>query len=170
MTMGFASHTVLPMSSSGRRPGRAVGMKEAAGGVDRTVGLDAVMAAGDVVFLAVTGRGVDGAGALFERHIVGQDAERIALEKRMAENGVLHLGAGEAGEHLVFAPSALFGGDLGEIGGDDVDVARDIHRDILVFRMEGDGHVGGNGPGGGGPDEPVDLAAGERGDGSSTGR
>ena len=66
----------------------------------------------DEVFLAVAGRGVDGAGALFERDVIGQDAERIAIEERMAENGVLERRAGESGEDLGFVPAALFGGDL----------------------------------------------------------
>ena len=40
----------------------------------------------DVVLLAVAGSGVDGAGALLQRHVIGQNAQRIALEKRMAED------------------------------------------------------------------------------------
>ncbi len=50
----------------------------------------------DVVFLAVPGRGVDGAGALFQRDVVGQDAQRIALQERMAEDGVLEPRPGNA--------------------------------------------------------------------------
>ena len=51
--------------------------------------------ADDVVFLAVAGRGVDRAGALLQRDVVGQDAERIALEKRMAEDRAFQLRACE---------------------------------------------------------------------------
>ncbi len=64
--------------------------------------------ADDVVFLAVAGRGVDGAGALFEGDVVGQDAERIALQEGMAEDGAFEACAGESGEDLVIRPSRTF--------------------------------------------------------------
>ncbi len=92
----------------GQAAGRAFGVIEAAGGIHRAVGGDAVLAADDVVFLAVAGRGVDGAGALFERDVIGQDAERIALEEGMAEDGVFEAGAGEGGEDVVGLPSRTF--------------------------------------------------------------
>ena len=95
MTMGLASQTVLPISSSGRRAGGAFGVIEAAGGIHRAVDFDAVLPADDVVFLAVAGSGVDGAGALFERDVIGQDAERIALEEGVAEDGVLEAAPGK---------------------------------------------------------------------------
>ena len=79
----------------GQAAGGAFGVIEAAGGIDRAVGLDAVLPADDVVFLAVAGGGVDGAGALFERDVVGQDAEGIAFQKGMAEDGVLRARAGK---------------------------------------------------------------------------
>ena len=89
MTIGFASHTVLPMQFFGQHARRAFGLKEAAGGVDRTVGLDAVLPADDVVFLAVPGSGVDRAGALLERDVIAENADRIAFQERMAEDGAL---------------------------------------------------------------------------------
>ena len=95
MTIGFASQTVLPISSSGRRAVGAFGVEEAARRIDRAVGIDAVFAADHVVFLAVAGRGVDGAGALLQRDVIGQDAERIAFEERMAEDGAFQLRAFE---------------------------------------------------------------------------
>ena len=62
--------------------------------------------ADDVVLLAVAGRGVDGAGALLQRDVVGQNAERIALEERMAEDGAFQLRALESREHLGIVPAA----------------------------------------------------------------
>ena len=62
----------------------------------------------DVIFLAVAGRGVDGAGALFERDVIGQDAERIALEKRMAEDRAFETRTGEARQHFGIRPSRTF--------------------------------------------------------------
>ncbi len=87
MTTGLASHTVLPISSSGRRPPAPSAWKKRPARIHRAVDGDAVLAADDVVFLAVAGRGVHGAGALFERDVIGQDAGGIALEERMAEDG-----------------------------------------------------------------------------------
>ena len=104
-------------------------MKEAAGGIDRAEGGDAVLPADGVVFLAVAGRGVDGAGALFERDVIGEDAERIAIEKGMAEDGAFELRAREIARRLrCSAQPQLFGGDLQQIRGDDVDIARRRRR------------------------------------------
>ena len=80
----------------GQPPGGAFGVIEAARGIHRAVGRDAVLPADHVVFLAVAGRGVDRAGALLERDVIGQDAERIALQKRMAEDGAFEARAREA--------------------------------------------------------------------------
>ena len=82
MTMGLASQTVLPINLFGQAAGGALGVIEAAGGIHRAIGLDAILAADDVIFLAVSGSGVDRAGALLERDVIGQDAERIALQER----------------------------------------------------------------------------------------
>ena len=53
---------------------------------------------------------------------------------------------------------------LGEGCGDDVDVAVGVlEGDVVEFGVEGDGERGGEGPGGGGPDDGVDVRlAGER--------
>jgi hypothetical protein len=48
---------------------------KAAGAIDGAIDLDAVLHADDVVLLAVAGGGVDGAGALFEGDVIGEDAE-----------------------------------------------------------------------------------------------
>ena len=54
-----------------------------------TVHRKPVFHADDVVFLPVAGSGVNRAGSLFERHVIAQDAERIALQKRMTEDRCL---------------------------------------------------------------------------------
>ncbi len=61
-----------------------------AAGVERRVDLEAVTHAGLVVVGAVAGRGVDGAGAGIERHVVAEHAERIAFVERMTEHQPLH--------------------------------------------------------------------------------
>ena len=123
--MGLASQTVLPISSSGSRPGGAFGVEEAARGVHRAVGLDAVLPRHHVVFVAVAGRGVDGAGALLERDVVGQNAERIALQERMAEDRAFERRAGERAPLREYSSQPHFSRRLlQQVRGDDVDLAR----------------------------------------------
>ena len=112
----------------------------------------------------MAGRGVDRAGALFERDVIAEDAERIAIEKRMAEDGAFELRAGKRGDGFRIRSSRSFSAvTFSSSTRDDVDVAADFDRDVFELRMIGDGDVGRDGPGRGGPDEAVDLAAGERG-------
>jgi hypothetical protein len=82
-------------------------VKEAARGVHRAIDFDAVLPADHVIFLAVPGRGVDRAGALFERDVIGQDAERIALQKRMAEDRRFELARRGSGRALSARPAAF---------------------------------------------------------------
>ena len=107
MTMGLAFPNGFADDLFGKASRGTLGVIEAAGGIDRAEGGDAVLAADGVVLLSVAGRGVDGAGALLESDVIGQDAERIAVEKGMAENGVLDGGAGETSQDLAaFSGSA----------------------------------------------------------------
>ena len=57
---------------------------------------EAVAVAGGEVVGAVRGRGVDGAGALVGRDVVGEDAEDLAVEKGVLEGDAVELGAFEA--------------------------------------------------------------------------
>src|SRR5258708_740682 len=63
----------------GQLAGSAFGTKKAALTVDRAVGLDSVFPAALKILLSMTGRGVDCAGALFERDVIGEDADGIAV-------------------------------------------------------------------------------------------
>src|SRR5690606_4259950 len=63
----------------------AFGVKQAAACINGAVGRDAVCLSDQEVFVSMPGSRVDGAGALFERDVLGQDALRIPLEKRMPE-------------------------------------------------------------------------------------
>src|SRR6266404_9149790 len=80
----------------------------------------------------------------------------------MPEYVVLEYGAGESGEDSKVLPAAFFGGDGEQPLGDDVDVASHIHRHVLEVWVVGDRHIGGDGPGRGGPDQAVDFTAGQR--------
>ena len=92
----------------GQRAGRAFGLKDTAGGIDRAVDRKAVALADDEVFLAMAGRRVDRAGALLERDVIAQDAERIAVEKRMAEDCALRACARESRDDCVSIPAERF--------------------------------------------------------------
>ena len=66
-------------------------VEEMSARADRRVDLEAVLDAGQEVVGAVAGRGVHGARARVERHVVAEDAHRIALVQRMAEADALQL-------------------------------------------------------------------------------
>ena len=84
---------------------------EAAVRADRRVDLEAVLHAGEVVVRAMTGCGVDGARALFERDVVRQHGQRRAVVERMRELQSIELIAADERHRL--ADLALGGpGDL----------------------------------------------------------
>ena len=64
-------------------------VEEVAARPDRRVDLEAVLHAGQEVVGAVARRGVHRAGALLERDVVGQHADRIAVVERMPERRCL---------------------------------------------------------------------------------
>ncbi len=146
----------------GQFAGSAFGLEDAAGGIDGAIDRDAVTLADDEIFLAMAGCGVDGAGALFESDVIAVEAEGIAIEKWMAEDNAIEFGAGEAREDFLF-PTESFGDLREKAFGDDGCAFRCIDDYVLILRVEGDGEVGGDGPGRGGPDESRDVVAGERG-------
>ncbi len=129
--------------------------------VDGRVDVDAVGDAGQVVVVAVARGGVDGARAVLEGDVLGQDEERVAVGERVAGLEALELGAGERGQDLGRRPAELLGDDREKALGHDVDVAFDLGRGVLGLGVEGDGHVGRQGPGGGRPDHDVGAAPGQ---------
>src|SRR5262249_12015867 len=68
------------------------GLEKMPGRTDRRVDLEPVFHAGGEVVAAVPGSRVHGAGALFERHVVGEHAERVTGVERMAESDPLEIG------------------------------------------------------------------------------
>ena len=84
--MGLASHTVLPISLLRQTSRRALRVEEPPRRIHRAKRRDAVLPPDGVVFLAVSRRRMDRARALFQRHVVGQNAQRIALQERMVEH------------------------------------------------------------------------------------
>ena len=107
MTSGFASQIVLPRSSSGSYPGAPSAWKNLPACIDRTIHRQAVALADDVIFLPVARSRVDRAGSLFERDMIAQDAEGVAIEKRMPEHGVFELAPWNCAS-TAFVPAARF--------------------------------------------------------------
>ena len=147
-------------------------MHLAAGVVDILDFGKVVALAGGEVVDAVGGCGVDGAGALVGGDVGGDDAEDGAVEEGVLEGGARRGAAVEEGQDV-----SLRGGlggflrghqvgvddDFGEQGlGDDVDAGGGREGDVFHFGMEGDGERRGQGPGSGGPDDGVDIFAGQR--------
>jgi hypothetical protein len=151
------------MSSSGSRPAAPSAWKNSPAGPHRTVRGDAVLLAGEIVLVAVPGRRVYRACTLLERHVIGQHAHRIALDEGMAENGAFQFASAHARQLAPLPPAALLRSDLDQRRSHQIDVAVGFDRRIIEIRMKGDGHIGGNGPRGGSPDQAPDLAAGQRG-------
>src|ERR1700732_574830 len=122
-------------------------MEDFAGGIDRAINRKPVFGADLEVLRAVSGRGVDRTSALFQRHMFSENAERIAIDKRMPEDRSFKLRARKTGDDLGLAPAEFFADGLEQFKRDDVDIAIDFGGHVLKFRMEGDGDVGRNGPG-----------------------
>ncbi len=98
----------------GKRAGDSFGLKETAGGIDGAVDGETVALADDEVLLTVAGGGVDCASSLLQGDVIAEEAEGVAVEKGVAEDGAIELGAGEAGDHGR-VPAEGFG-DLGQAG------------------------------------------------------
>ena len=96
----------------------------------------------DVVFHAVTRRNMDTAGSLIKRHVVGQNADRIALYERMPEYGALKQVARKGGDDFGIGPAAFVRRSFQQVLRDDVDFASYIHCYVFKFRMKGDSHIG----------------------------
>ena len=69
----------------------------------RVVDRQAVLLADDEVVLAMRGRGVHGAGAGFERHVVTHDDRHVLRQERMRQLQMLERGALELHQHLTLA-------------------------------------------------------------------
>ncbi len=86
-------------------------------------GVEVVLKAGDEIFRAVGGGSVDNARARVHGDVVGQHAEHIAIEKRMAKIDPLQFAPGEASDLLRPRKVALFDDSIRQLRGDDVHLA-----------------------------------------------
>ncbi len=137
------------------------GLVEAAVGQHRGIDVEAVGHAGVVVVLAVAGGGVHAAGALVEEDVVGVDQQRIAPMQgvtRLEAVQFASLELQQLGEGVL-----VEGGDGRQQGGSgDIELALHLEQGVVEVGVHGDGQVGRDGPGGGGPDEDRNRSAGVR--------
>ena len=75
----------------GKPASRAFGVIEAPGRIDRAIDGQPVLDADFEILLTVAGSGVDRAGALLQRDVIAENAERIAIQKRMPEDRAFEL-------------------------------------------------------------------------------
>ena len=110
------------------------------------------------VLNTMAGGGVDAAGAAFEGDMVAQDDQALAVQEGMlilhqfqlaAQNGV--------GQDFVLVDVAALHRGLDQLAGHDVVSIADLDEGILQVGVQAGGHVGGQGPGGGGPDDDPGL-------------
>ncbi len=87
ITIGLACQTVLPKMLF--RQLVALLPIKLARAIHRAISRDAVLQTHDVIFVAMAGRRMDRAGALLERDVIAQNAERRAVQKRMLEHARL---------------------------------------------------------------------------------
>ena len=120
---------------------------------------------GHIVFLrnievihAVAACGVDAAGTAFQRDMVTQDDGTLLGQVDVMIAHQLELSAGNRFTHdLVVLNMAGIHHALDQLGGHDMVLLADLDKRILKGTVQADGLVGGQGPGGGGPDDEVGL-------------
>ena len=99
--------------------------------------------------------------ALLGGYVVAQHAQYLPLQKRMSKGSALQLASAKAGNLPGFSQLAFFDGKFGQRIGNNVDLAFMLQRHVLQFRMKCDCHRSRQRPGSGGPDDGVDLFAGQ---------
>src|SRR5215470_8893230 len=131
---------------------------------DRGVDFEAVANTGIEVICAVARRRMNRTSTGVERDVLAEDADRIAVVKRMAEADAFELPSFHLRDRLREIASDDRSNRRRELLGDDHRPAVDVERCVVELRMERDGEVGRNRPWGRGPDEDRDLTSVERGD------
>ena len=132
---------------------------------DRRIDVQPVADPGGVVVGAVSRRGVDRAGALLQRHVVGEHPHRVAVVERVAKGQAFEVAALQAGQRRAeVAPDrgrhrvpAFLRDDHGGAG---VGVrAAAVVDPVVDAGVERHRQIRRDGPGGGGPDQHRDRAS-----------
>jgi len=132
-------------------PPRRLGERPAP--VHRREDLEAVFQADLVILVAVPRGDMDEAGALFERHVVGEDHGRTVPRERMGGDRPLEIAAAADAHNLRRRLAQLVGHPARELPGHDEKAPLHPDRGVLELGPHGDGAVCGERPGRRGPDE-----------------
>ncbi len=131
--------------------------------VHRREDLKVVAQAGQVVFPTVAGSGMHAAGAGVEGDIIGQDDQRLPVQKGMAAMFPFQEPGRKGGQNPVIFQAEDLKGLLDQFFSHDPDLVAGLDRGVGEIRMQGHGQVGRQGPGSGGPDHHRHLFIGQRG-------
>jgi len=142
-------------------------VQEVAAGPDRRVDVQAVLHAGIEVVRAVTGRRVHRAGALFERHVVREDADRVTPVEGVLKADPFEQISLEPRDRIPEGPVHALPNLARQLLRHDHRRLADLVRPVGELRVEGDRQVRGDRPGRRGPDQDRDPPPGELGDPSA---
>ena len=107
---------------------------------------------------AVAAGGVDTARAAFQRDVVAEDDPAFLGQIDVVIAHQLELcTADRLTHHLILGDVAGIHDALDEVSGHDVELVADLDEGVLELAVQADSLVGGQGPGGGGPDDEVGL-------------
>src|SRR5690554_2675960 len=131
-------------------------------GFHQVDGANAVGFAYFKVFHTVVWRGVDGAGTGVQGYMITQQHRHLLVVHRVVQQLVFQGRTGHVGQHLVVFHAPARHDALHHVGGQDhaLGAVAHIYLYQCVFDISTDGHrlVGGDGPGGRGPDHQGDIA------------
>ena len=140
---------------------RPCSSEETAGAIHGAVHRQPVLHARDVVFMAVTGSRVNGTSSLLQRDVITKNSRGDAIHERMPKIESAQTVAVKAGKCDRAFPTELFRRYRKQIGRDNVNAVTDFDCRIFELRVIGDGEVGRQGPGGGGPDKTENFLSGQ---------
>src|SRR5690606_14671064 len=125
-------------------------------------GANAVGLAYFKVFHTVVRRGVYGTGTSVQGYVIAQQHRHLLVVHRVVQQLVFQGRTGHVGQHFVVFHAPASHDALHHVGGRDDALGAVAHIDLYqcVFDISTDGYrlVGGDGPGGGGPDNQGNIA------------
>ena len=125
-------------------------------------GANAVFLAHHKVFHTVVGCGVHGTGTGVQGDVVAQQHRHLLVVHRVVQQLVFQGGTGHVGQHLIIFHAPAGHDALHHIGGQDHALRAvagiQLHQGVFQIRTDRHRLVGGDGPGGGGPDHHGDIA------------
>src|SRR5690554_1619238 len=140
----------------------ASGFGVGAVGFHYVVGANAVGLAYFKVFHTVVRRGVNGTGTGVQGYMITQQHRHLLVVHRVVQQLVFQGRTGHVGQHFVVFHAPARHDALHHVGGQDhaLGAVAHIYLYQCVFDISTDGHrlVGGDGPGGRGPDHQGDIA------------